>query len=189
MCHNANATDINRRVAGSICVNTLGADDVSVDFKYMVHALHNGANSGLAICGFGNNPILFDQVAFPGKLNNCEACHVTPAANATTASYYPVDPAVVQATTVDAGADRSSLTDDVAWSPNVAACSGCHLGATTEAHMLQNGGSKTLTKQADGTTAGGPIETCNLCHSQGDVADVKVMHKVNTFEFQAPVNP
>jgi len=189
MCHNPTATDINRRVAGTDCVNTLGADDVSVDFKYMIHALHNGVNSGLAICGFGNTAIQFDHVKFPGKLNNCEACHLTPAPNATTATYYPVDPNAVHATTVDAGADRASLADDVAWSPNVAVCTGCHVSVSAEAHMLQNGGSKTLTKQADGTTASGPLETCQTCHGPGRVADVKLLHKVNTFEFQAPVNP
>lgn len=188
MCHNPNTTDINRRVPNSTCVNTLGADDSPTDLKYMIHAIHNGPNSGYAACGFGNTPILFDEVHFPGKLNNCEACHVTPTATGV-ASYYPVDPDRVLATTVDAGPDRSSQTDDVAWSPNVAVCSGCHLTAFAEAHMLQNGGSKSLTKNADGTTAGGPLETCGLCHGPGRVADVKVMHGVGNFEFQAPVAP
>jgi len=185
-CHNPNVTDINRRVEGSECVNLLGADDSPLDLKYMIHAIHNGPNSGFAACGF--SPTTFDQVHFPGKLNNCEACHLSPTATGV-ASYYPVDQNVVQATTVDAGADRSSLTDDVAWSPNVAVCSGCHVSAFAEAHMLQNGGSKTLTKNADGSTAGGPLETCQLCHGPGRVADVKVMHGVDNFEFQAPVNP
>lgn len=188
MCHNPNATDVNRRVADSACVNVLGADDAPVDLKYMIHAIHNGPNSGFAACGFGNNPILFDEVHYPGKLNNCEGCHVTPTATGV-ASYYPVDPNEVLATTVDAGADRSTPADDVAWSPNVAICSGCHLSAFAEAHMLQNGGSKTLSKNADGTTAGGPLETCALCHGPGRVADVKLMHGVDNFEFQAPVSP
>jgi OmcA/MtrC family decaheme c-type cytochrome len=179
-------TDINRRVEGSECVNLLGADDSPLDLKYMIHAIHNGPNSGFSACGF--SPTTFDQVHFPGKLNNCEACHLSPTATGL-ASYYPVDQNVVQATTVDAGADRSSLTDDVAWSPNVAVCSGCHVSAAAEAHMLQNGGSKTLTKNADGSTAGGPLETCQLCHGPDRVADAKVMHGVDNFEFQAPVNP
>jgi hypothetical protein len=89
---------------------------------------------------------------------------------------------------VRAGANRASTTDDVAWSPNVAVCSGCHVSTTAEAHMLQNGGSKTLTKNADGTTAGGPIETCGLCHGPGSTADVKEVHKIGSFEFQAPAN-
>ena len=52
--------------------------------------------------------------------------------------------------------------------------------------MLQNGGSKNLSKNADGTTAGGPLETCQLCHGPGRTADVKVLHGVDRFEFQAP---
>lgn len=187
-CHNPNATDISRRVAGSECVNTLGADDSPVDFKYMIHAIHRGEEAGYTVCGFGNTSHDFSEVGYPGHLNNCEGCHNTPAANAV-ASYYPVDPARVLATTFDAGADRSSTTDDVAWSPNTAVCSACHTSVTAEAHMLQNGGSKTLTKNADGTTASGPLETCQLCHGPGRVADVKEMHGVNRFEFQAPATP
>jgi OmcA/MtrC family decaheme c-type cytochrome len=184
-CHNPNATDILRRVAGSECVTTLGPDDSPIDLKYMIHAIHRGEEAGYTVCGFGNTSHDFSEVRFPGHINNCEACHNTPDAN-DTASYYPVDPTLVLATTFDAGADRGSMTDDVAWSPNTAVCSACHTTALAEAHMLQNGGSKTLSKNVDGTTAGGPIETCQLCHGPGRVADVKVMHGVDQFEFQAP---
>ena len=187
VCHNPNATDIARRAAASgACA--VGTNDQSIDLKYMIHAIHNGEETGYGACGFGNNFVSFAEVKYPGKLNNCEGCHITPAANAT-ASYYPVDAAKVLATTVDAGALRNSTTDDVAWSPNVAVCSGCHVNTAAEAHMLQNGGSKTLTKNADGTTAGGPLETCALCHGPGKVADVKESHKIGIFEFQAPANP
>lgn len=187
MCHNPNATDVSRRAAASgACA--VGTKQSPIDLKYMIHAIHNGEESGYGACGFGNNFASFADLGYPGKLNNCEGCHVTPAANAT-GSYYPVDPAKVLATTVDVGANRSTTTDDVAWSPNVAICSGCHLTSTAEAHMLQNGGSKTLTKNADGTTAGGPLETCALCHGPGRVADVKEVHKIGSFQFQAPSNP
>jgi OmcA/MtrC family decaheme c-type cytochrome len=190
-CHNPNATDINRR--GAPCGNLptdpvqpgLGPDDQPIDLKYMIHSIHS---ANFKVCGFGNSVHDFTELGYPGQINNCEGCHNTPAANAV-ASYYPVDPTRVLATTVDAGADRSTTTDDVAWSPNTALCSGCHTSTFAEAHMLQNGGSKALTKNADGTTAGGPLETCQLCHGPGRVADVKVMHGIDRFEFQAPVNP
>jgi OmcA/MtrC family decaheme c-type cytochrome len=182
-CHNPNATDIARRVAGSECVTTLGADDAPIDLKYMIHSIHS---ANFKVCGFGNTSHDFSDLGYPGQINNCEGCHNTPDAN-DTASYYPVDPTLVLATTVDAGADRGSTTDDVAWSPNTALCSGCHTSTLAEAHMLQNGGSKELTKNPDGTTAaGGTLETCQLCHGPGRVADVKVMHGVDRFEFQAP---
>ena len=143
------------------------------------------ARANYTVCGFGNSAHAFADVRYPGHLNNCEGCHNTPDAG-DAASYYPVDPTLVLATTVDAGADRASTIDDVAWSPNTAVCSACHTSTTAEAHMLQNGGSKTLTKNADGTTAGGPLETCQLCHGPGRTADVKVLHGVDRFEFQAP---
>jgi OmcA/MtrC family decaheme c-type cytochrome len=185
VCHNPNATDINRRVDGSECVTELGPDDSPTDFKYMIHAIHAGERANFTVCGFGNRPHSFAELGYPGQLNNCEGCHITPDADET-ASYYPVDTSSVLATTVDAGAERGSPIDDVAWSPNTAVCSACHTSTVAEAHMLQNGGSKTLTKNADGTTAGGPLETCQLCHGPGRTADVKVLHGVDRFEFQAP---
>jgi OmcA/MtrC family decaheme c-type cytochrome len=196
VCHNPNATDINRRVDGSECVTTLGTDDSPTDLKYMIHAIHAGERANYTVCGFNNSANSFAELRYPGQLNNCEGCHITPGAE-DPASYYPVDTSRVLATTVDAGADRGSATDDVAWSPNTAVCSACHTNAAAEsadefphssamAHMLQNGGSKKLTKNADGTTAGGPLETCQLCHGPGRTADVKVLHGVDRFEFQAP---
>ena len=185
VCHNPGATDIAQRTPGSACVTQFGAQDVPIDFKYMIHAIHSGPTSGYKVCGFNGSANDFSTLAYPGKLNNCEGCHNTPAAG-DTASYYPVDQTKVLATTVHAGGDRGSMTDDVAWSPNTAVCSACHTDSLSEAHMLQNGGSKTLGKNADGTTAGGPLETCELCHGPGRTADVKVIHGVDNFEFQAP---
>jgi cytochrome c553 len=49
--------------------------------------------------------------------------------------------------------------------------------------MQQNGGDFNATKAADGTLSSSEIETCAVCHGPGRVADVKVMHKVETFEF------
>ena len=185
VCHNPNATDIAQRVDGSECVTTLGTDDSPIDLKRMIHAIHAGEEANYTVCGFGNSAHSFANVRYPGHLNNCEGCHNTPDAG-DTASYYPVDPTHVLATTVDAGADRDSTTDDVAWSPNTAVCSACHTDTLAETHMLQNGGSKNLSKNEDGTTAGGPLETCQLCHGPGRTADVKVLHGVDRFEFQAP---
>jgi OmcA/MtrC family decaheme c-type cytochrome len=185
VCHNPNATDIFQRVDGSQCVTELGTDDSPIDLKYMIHAIHSGEVASYTVCGFGNRPHSFAELRYPGHLNNCEGCHITPGAE-DTASYYPVDSSRVLATTVDAGADRGSAEGDIAWSPNTAVCSACHTSTVAEAHMLQNGGSKTLIKDADGTTPGAPPETCQLCHGPGRTADVKVLHGVDRFEFQAP---
>ena len=172
-CHNPNATDIQRRVADSECTTELGPDDVSVDLKRMVHRIHAG---NVGVCGFRNSAHDYTGLVYPGKLNNCEGCHLE-------GTYYPVDPTSVLATTVDAGADRSTLLDDVAISPNSAVCSSCHMSDLAMNHMRQNGGDFAAGKDDNGTLISTGTETCQLCHGPGASADVGVMHGVGDFQF------
>lgn len=174
-CHNGNATDAGRR-AGA-CVAALGQDDVSVDMKTMIHALHASGDIGVPfdVCGFGNRPVSFD-FAYPGRLNNCEGCHLEN-------TYYPVDSDEVLGTTVDAGTDLVSPTDDVVVSPNTAICSSCHHEPLALEHMKQNGGDFTATKGADSALISAGVETCALCHGPGRIADVKTVHRVDSFPF------
>lgn len=177
-CHNPNATDIQRRVATGECGMTLGTDDESIDMKHMVHRIHAG-NVGL--CGFGNRPHDYNGVVYPGRLNNCEGCHVKDEEGIGT--YYPVDPAAVLATTIDAGADRSSLVDDVAISPNSSVCSACHTSNLAKNHMIQNGGDFLAGKDETGALISTGNETCQLCHGPGASADVGELHGVGGFRF------
>jgi len=172
-CHNPNATDINRRVAGSECDMELGLDDQPIDLKRMIHAMHSG---NVGMCGYGNSAHPFFDLRFPGHLNNCEGCHLTN-------TFYPVDPTKVLGTTFDVGADRSDLTDDVVVSPNTSVCSACHTSALAAEHMEQNGGDFSAGKSATGALISASVETCQLCHGPGRVADVRVMHGVDEFEF------
>lgn len=173
-CHAPNVTDVNRR-AGQ-CEIDLGLDDTSVDMKYMIHAIHASGAVGVPyeVCGFGNSTHVFD-FAYPGRLNNCEGCHIA-------GGYYPVDPAKVLGTTVDVGADPATPIDDVVVSPNTSACSGCHTSDLAANHMQQNGGDFNATKAADSTLVSSGVETCALCHGEGRSADVGVVHGVGTFE-------
>ena len=173
-CHAPNVTDVNRR-AGQ-CEIDLGLDDTSVDMKYMIHRLHASGATGVPyeVCGFGNSTHIYD-VTYPGKLNNCEGCHVE-------GGYYPVDPAKVLGTTVDSGADPTTPTDDVVISPNSSACSGCHTSELAANHMTQNGGDFNATKAADSTLISSGAETCALCHGKGRSADVEIVHGIDTFE-------
>jgi len=171
-CHNPNATDINRRVADSECVNELGTDDETIDMKRMVHAIHAGT---IGVCGYRNTAHPYFDVVYPGKLNNCEGCHLP-------GTYYPVDPAVIPATTVDAGPDRSTLTDDVAISPNTSVCSSCHTSDLAKNHMVQNGGDFEAGKADDGSLQSAGSETCGLCHGPGGSSDVKEVHQVGLFD-------
>ena len=170
-CHNPNATDINRR-AGQ-CATDLGTDDESIDLKRMVHRIHAG-NVGL--CGFGNSTHDYTGVVYPGKLNNCEGCHLA-------GTYYPVDPTAVMGSTVDVGLDRSILSDDTVISPNSSVCSSCHTSDLARNHMVQNGGDFNASKSETGALISSGNETCQLCHGPGATADVKVMHGVGEFQF------
>lgn len=172
-CHNPNATDIQRRVAASECETELGLDDVSIDLKRMVHRIHAG---NVGVCGYRNSAHDYTGVVYPGRLNNCEGCHLD-------GTYYPVDPGDVLATSVDAGADWSTLLDDVAISPNTAVCSSCHMDDLARNHMIQNGGDFTAGKDDTGAMISAGSETCQLCHGPGASADTAVMHGVGEFQF------
>jgi len=174
-CHNPMMTDINRR-GGGTCLSDLGADDQTIDFKHMIHGIHASGEIGKPydVCGFGNSAHSFDFI-YPGRLNNCEGCHLTD-------TYFPVDSSQVFGTTFDAN-DPAILTDDRAVSPNASVCSACHIEALDIEHMKQNGADFDAGKAADGTLISSEIETCNVCHGPGRTADVKVMHEVETFEF------
>ncbi len=176
-CHNPNATDIARRVAGTSCETVTGTtDDESIDFKYMVHAIHAGAIGAYEVCGYNNTGYDFSHVVYPGKINNCEGCHLP-------GTYYPPDPATAIATTIDAGADRSTPEGDIAISPATAVCSTCHKSEAARNHMVTSGGSFDAVKAADGTIPGAPLETCRTCHGEGRSADVAVLHGVGEFNF------
>lgn len=185
-CHNPDATDAGEHVAASgLCaaLGTAGANpEQSIDFAVLIHAIHaSGAvdasgnpryPNGLTICSYGARPKTFD-VAFPGNLEDCNACHVNK-------SYYPAIGAQLQGPTIESN-NRTTLTDDVAISPNAAICSSCHTSQTAEEHMIQNGGNFAAGKTATGALVSPSVETCALCHGPGGIADVAVMHDLADF--------
>ena len=173
-CHNPNATDINQRgVADTDCDTLLGPTEVSIDLKRMVHRIHAG---NVGVCGYQNSAHDYTGVVYPGKLNNCEGCHLE-------GTYYPVDPTAVLGTTIDTGDDRSILSDDTVISPNSAVCSSCHMSDLAMNHMRQNGGDFEASKDETGALISSGTETCQLCHGPGASADVGVMHGVGDFQF------
>jgi OmcA/MtrC family decaheme c-type cytochrome len=182
-CHNPNATDINRRVAGSNCETVTGTlDDQTIDFKVMVHAIHAGELAGYTVCGYRNTGYDFSDVRYPGRLNNCEGCHLPD-------TYYPPDSTVALATTLDAApassADRSTPLGDIATTPATAVCSTCHSSQAAFNHMtsISAGGSVTAVKDASSRTPSTPPEGCSTCHGPGKDADVKAVHGVAEFQF------
>jgi OmcA/MtrC family decaheme c-type cytochrome len=138
------------------------------DFKLLIHGIH------AATYNFGG--LSFAAVKYPGKVNNCEGCHKPD-------TYYPVDPTKVFATSVTRGGNASTPTDDVAYTPNAAICSSCHVTSQAMLHIEQNGGSFNATKNANGTSDAAAAETCGTCHGPGKPADVKVEHGVGEFQY------
>ena len=147
-CHNANATDINRRPKTGTTLD--GKAEESIDFKRLIHGIHGAGFSGKGpvIYGFGGTANDFRNAVFPGNdacsnnprsclVNNCEICHVAgtqsagfaPANGTTTSTETLADPATYLRTT--------KVT---------ATCSACHAQPLTVDHMVQNGGHFGLTQ-------------------------------------------
>jgi OmcA/MtrC family decaheme c-type cytochrome len=187
-CHNPASTDVSERQ--TLAATAPGIDGLweqSIDFKYMIHSIHDGSERGAAgvpfvVYGFGGSINNFTNVVYPGQINRCDACHVG-------TSYYPVNDTAVQATTFSTGLttqvpNPTSPGHPIATSANMTVCSACHSTydwTTTTAHILQNGGSTTLLKDAEGRTINsGPsnFESCSVCHGPGGVADLQVVHQI-----------
>jgi OmcA/MtrC family decaheme c-type cytochrome len=183
VCHNPNATDVNRRVPP--CSDDLGStDDVSIDFKRMIHRIHDSGRTGVPydVCGFGFPSTSHSYlVTYPGHINNCEGCHEPTDENPF--PYHPVEAGTILGTTISVGADAASPTDDVVISPNASVCSSCHVSDLAKLHMEQNGGNFAATKNADGTLNPADVESCALCHGPGRSADVAEVHGVADFQF------
>ena len=95
-----------------------------------------------------------------------------------------MDPTTVEGTTIHANSATSDLTQATVATPNSAACSACHTDSSAINHMLQNGGSFSAKKNADGTlntSSVTSLETCSVCHGSGAIADVEVVHHVTSF--------
>jgi OmcA/MtrC family decaheme c-type cytochrome len=171
-CHNPKNTDRRVREIRENNGSTLPSDgkrEETIDFKQLIHGLHASGfrEKPMEVVGFGGFSIhVFDEehVQFPGHLNNCENCHIND-------SYMlPLDDNV-EATTIDTGADRADPADDIMVTPMTSVCSSCHDDDLSASHMIQNGGDFSAT--ASGTAT---FETCAICHGEGGIADLKVVH-------------
>lgn len=105
--------------------------------------------------------------AGPGGTNNSWAIspYIDPAVN------YGLPPAVSVSgviTTTTANTDPNLVN-----SPIASACFSCHDTSLAKAHIVSNGGSVYETR----STALLKTETCLICHGQGRVADVAVIHQ------------
>jgi OmcA/MtrC family decaheme c-type cytochrome len=186
VCHNPASTDVDGRQA--LSATTPGTDGLweqAIDFKFLIHSIHNASSrpAGSPFVIYRNDsPTDYSGVVFPGQINRCDACHVPE-------SYYPVDTSAVQATTFFTGLSTqvpnpTTPGNPIATSANMTVCSTCHVDASSQSHMLQNGGNTRVSKDAEGRTipSSNPTnsETCSICHGVGGIADVRVVHNVPT---------
>lgn len=189
ICHNPNDTDVSRRPADPDAtvngVNTAAVDGLeqrSIDFKYMIHAIHGAAvrSNPMVVYGFGSSVNDFSGLKYPGILADCTQCH-------TSNGYTLPLPDGVLGTTVDTNATSAgggtyygSLTDSTTYlrmTPTASACSACHDDSLTKAHMEQNGASFSITQAM--IDSGSTVETCAICHGTGAIADVNAVHETS----------
>jgi OmcA/MtrC family decaheme c-type cytochrome len=181
VCHNPASTDVSDRLAlGPTTPGIDGLWEQSIDFKYLIHSIHDGSARGAAGSPFVIGSTDFTSVVYPGQINRCDMCHVA-------GSYYPVDTTAVQATTFFTGfstqvPNATTPGNPIATSANMTVCSSCHVDSASHSHMAQNGGNTMVSKDAEGRTIpnSNPAnnETCSVCHGPGGVADVQVVHNV-----------
>jgi OmcA/MtrC family decaheme c-type cytochrome len=135
LCHNSDATDINRRPADPSTTPD-GKAEESIDMKRMLHQIHAGEEleDGVVIYGFGGSVNDFSDIAFTGNIANCETCHL-PGTYSTEAARARL------ATTIDTGAEVDDPSDDLNISQTASVCSSCHDSDTAENHMILHGAS------------------------------------------------
>jgi len=185
VCHNPNATDAGRRpsTGGVLTGGVDGKLEESIDVKTMIHAIHAGQagkggfrTKGITVYGFGGSVNDFSNVVFPGKLNDCTACHSGTSYQLTGAWDAPTANGIL-GTTISTGASASDAADNLRITPVAAVCSSCHDGAVARAHMQDAFNAANFSATQATISAAAP-EACSFCHGAGRVLDVKVMHGV-----------
>ena len=167
------------------------------NFKDMIHGIHSGRERVSPFVDARDRTpcaitlLDFRRMDFPGKLNNCETCHVTAAstdqktynfvpANALLSTYESID--ATYATGIAGGTATPAMAKtalntanatDIVTTPYAAACVSCHDNAATKAHVTLNGA---VVKGAR-STAVGDVEACAVCHGPGRDFDTVKVHK------------
>jgi hypothetical protein len=175
---------------------------VSNNFKDMIHGIHAGRDRVTPFQDARDRSpgaivvLDFRRMDFPGKLNNCETCHVTATGTTTTYNTVPAGALVSTFESIDAAyaagiaggtatpaMAKTSLNTanvtDIVTTPFAAACVSCHDNSAAKAHMVINGGSISLTR-----TAAQPsprpledVESCAVCHGPGRTYDTAAIHQ------------
>lgn len=126
---------------------------MTIDFKYMIHAIHLGEerDEDLIIYGYRGSLHNYSAVVYPGDLRDCAACHVDD-------SYaLPMASGVLPTKVYENGTLVSSTP------AATSACTACHDSDATMAH-------------AELMTTDAGVESCAVCHGTGHDFDVVTAH-------------
>ncbi|MDX2152926.1 MAG: OmcA/MtrC family decaheme c-type cytochrome [Bryobacteraceae bacterium] len=143
LCHNPLETDASRRPAAQ-------NPPESINFMTMVHRVHSGnaQSRTYTIYGFGGTPHNYNDVGYPGRLQNCNGCHVN------NSQQLPLP-----STNSRINDPRGPINP---MGPTTAACTGCHASTAAASHALTN------------TSSLG--EACAACHGQNSEFSVNRVH-------------
>jgi OmcA/MtrC family decaheme c-type cytochrome len=165
------------------------------NFKDMIHGIHAGRDrvnpfrDARDSTSRGEITLLdFARMDFPGRLNNCETCHIAGTyssvpLNALPSTYETIDAAYDAAiaggtaTTALAKGALSTTTangTDHVTTPFAGACVSCHDSTATKSHIKLQGGQVQVNRNTTGLVAS---ESCVTCHGPGRSEDPAVAHK------------
>jgi OmcA/MtrC family decaheme c-type cytochrome len=160
-CHNqltAHGTRVDTKLCvtchnpGSWVAGVAGAPNTPVDFKVMIHKIHNAPNLPSAVAvpstPYVVNGTDFSKVVFPQDVRNCTKCHDGTAG----------------ATNATAQGDNWKMQ------PNMAACGSCHDDVYFGANPDPTKPYQTLPHPGGIMTDN---STCALCHAAGKFTDAK----------------
>jgi len=142
-CHMPSATDAAVRPEGE-------GEPQSIDFRYMIHKIHRGAEleNGYVVYGYRSSLHDFSHIEYVGDLRNCEACHVDDS--------YTLP--------LNSGMEPVTTPRDI-WTPmlpETASCLSCHDSEGAAIHADSN------------TSDLG--EACATCHGVGKTYSVEAVH-------------
>lgn len=168
------------------------------NFKDMIHGIHAGRDrvtpfvDARDATSRGSITLLdFRRMDFPGRLNNCETCHIAGtysnvSANALASTYESIDAAYaagIAAGTATPALAKTALNtangNDKVTSPFAAACISCHDSVAAQSHVATQGGMIQVTRATFATNMATPGkgEACATCHGVGKAEDITVKHK------------
>ena len=161
------------------------------NFKDMIHGIHAGRDRVNPFRDARDRTpstiqlLDFARMDFPGRLNNCETCHVAGTyssvpLNALPSTYESVDAAydaAIAAGTATPALAKAALSTnsgtDRVTSPFAGACVSCHDSAATQSHIKLQGGKLQVNRNSG--VAGS--ESCVTCHGPGRSEDPAIAHK------------